>query len=226
LNDPSSLALYNEVFLFKNDPSRNELLFTRKSKSEQRTLQSVAHGLGLDYEYSRACYTVSICKPSALDGSTDSEPLGSSAPFATLGDTFEKFTTLFGDMEDIPVADSSSHMCEKHYAESLRTFRNQLSCTNADAPQLQPEFVGFGSSEAFSNDDLGNHLNIPTPSTSENLSIASSGIPTQVIPSACDDCCLFETACDGNRPICGACSSRGFICSYDFMSSAFQYVTK
>jgi hypothetical protein len=129
-------------------------------------------------------------------------------------------------MKDIPVADSSLHMCGKTYAETLCTFRNQLSCTNADAPQFQPVSVDLESVEEFFNDDLGNQSNIP--STSKSLSIASSGIPTQVIPSACVSCCLFEevSACDGNRPLCGVCSIRGFICSYNFMSSTFQYVMK
>jgi hypothetical protein len=201
-------------------------LFTRKSKSEQRTLQSVAHGLGLDYEYFRACYTVSICKPGVLDEPIDCEPLGSSAHFATLGDTLENFTTLFGDMGDIPVPDSSFHVCGNPHGESLRTFWNQPPSTNADAPQFQPVSVDLESVGEFFNDDLGNQSNIP--STSESLSIASSGIPTQVIPSACVSCCLFEevSACDGNRPICSVCSIRGFICSYNFMSSTFQYVMK
>jgi hypothetical protein len=65
LNDPSNLALYNQVFLFHNDFSRSEVLFSGHSNAEQRTLQSLAHRLGLDYEYSLATRTARICRPSA-----------------------------------------------------------------------------------------------------------------------------------------------------------------
>ena len=65
LNDPSNLALYNQIFLFHNDLSRSEVLFSGHSNAEQRTLQSLAHRLGLDYEYSLATRTVRICRPSA-----------------------------------------------------------------------------------------------------------------------------------------------------------------
>jgi hypothetical protein len=65
LNDPSNLALYNQIFLFHNNLSRSEVLFSGHSNAEQRTLQSLAHRLGLDYECSLATRTVRICRPSA-----------------------------------------------------------------------------------------------------------------------------------------------------------------
>jgi hypothetical protein len=52
MNDPLNLSYYSQLILFKNDHSRSEVLFGGLDKPQQRTIQSLAHGLDLEYEYS------------------------------------------------------------------------------------------------------------------------------------------------------------------------------
>lgn len=75
MNDPSILKLYNQIFLFQNDHSQNEILFTNRSHSEQNALQSLAHGLDLEYEYSLVTRTVRICRRTPSGDSMDCGPL-------------------------------------------------------------------------------------------------------------------------------------------------------
>ncbi|CAL8579623.1 Peptidyl-prolyl cis-trans isomerase pin4 [Xanthoria parietina] len=48
LNDPKNLEFYNEVLVFKNDPSRGELNFpTELTPQERRIVHTLAHNMGL-----------------------------------------------------------------------------------------------------------------------------------------------------------------------------------
>lgn len=52
MNDPSNLSLGMELIQFQTDLSKSELRQNNPDTSKQRILQSIAHGLGLEYEYS------------------------------------------------------------------------------------------------------------------------------------------------------------------------------
>ncbi|KUJ23554.1 uncharacterized protein LY89DRAFT_663965 [Mollisia scopiformis] len=67
MNNAANLELYSEVLLFKNDSSRDEVLFFHRSNAEQRTLQAIAHSLLLEYEYSAATKVIRISRPTSLD---------------------------------------------------------------------------------------------------------------------------------------------------------------
>jgi len=56
MNDPSNLALRDDLVRFQVDRSRHELrlVIGNDDKTRQRTLQSLAHSLDLNYEYSLA----------------------------------------------------------------------------------------------------------------------------------------------------------------------------
>lgn len=51
MNDPLNLALGSELVWFQADFSRTEFLYNNPDNLHQRTLQSLAHSLGLEYEY-------------------------------------------------------------------------------------------------------------------------------------------------------------------------------
>jgi hypothetical protein len=51
MNDPSNLSLYSELVRFQADHSKLEIRFSYPGNEMQRSLQSFAHGLGLEYEY-------------------------------------------------------------------------------------------------------------------------------------------------------------------------------
>jgi hypothetical protein len=67
LNDPTTLELYNQVLLFKNNVFEDKLLFPAPDKARQRTLQALAHKLDLECEYSVAKRTLRITRPVAED---------------------------------------------------------------------------------------------------------------------------------------------------------------
>jgi hypothetical protein len=62
MNNPRNLEFYTQILLFKNDISRECVLFRYLSSSEQRDLQFLAHSLSLEFEYSVATKTTKISR--------------------------------------------------------------------------------------------------------------------------------------------------------------------
>lgn len=62
MNDPTNLNLYSQMLLYKDDIFREELLFKDRSSSERQILHSLADGLALEFEYSKAIRTVTISR--------------------------------------------------------------------------------------------------------------------------------------------------------------------
>jgi hypothetical protein len=60
-----------------------EIKFTNSNYSQQRTIQSFAHYMGLDFEYSSVTHTTIITKatPFALHQSTEAESIGGASNF-------------------------------------------------------------------------------------------------------------------------------------------------
>jgi len=63
MNDPSNLALYGELMVFKSDMSKIEFIRNHPDRSLQKNLQAVAHYLGLEYEYSLGTRSARISRP-------------------------------------------------------------------------------------------------------------------------------------------------------------------
>lgn len=64
MNDESNLELYSKLLLFKNDLSRDEILWPHPENTLQRTLQSLAHRLNLEYEFSLGAQVARVSRPS------------------------------------------------------------------------------------------------------------------------------------------------------------------
>ncbi|KAE9369181.1 hypothetical protein N431DRAFT_45035 [Stipitochalara longipes BDJ] len=90
LNDPSTLEAYNQILLFKNNPSENELVFRSPDKSRHRTLLSLAHKLDLECEYTLATRTLKISQL-APESTFDT---------STIDDLLENVGGVFGDALD------------------------------------------------------------------------------------------------------------------------------
>ena len=72
MNDETNLDLYSQLLLFRNDILQDELLFYGPDKSRQRSLQALAHKLGLECEYSLGTQTVRISRsPQSPGQNTD-----------------------------------------------------------------------------------------------------------------------------------------------------------
>jgi hypothetical protein len=63
MNDPRNLAIYGQLYLFKNDLSLPEKTYPEPSKTQQFTLHGIACLLGLIYEYTHRTKTVTITRP-------------------------------------------------------------------------------------------------------------------------------------------------------------------
>jgi hypothetical protein len=63
MNNPRNLEFYSQILVFKNGSAKENILFAQSSSLEQRTLQSIAHSLSLEYEYSVATRNVTISRP-------------------------------------------------------------------------------------------------------------------------------------------------------------------
>jgi hypothetical protein len=103
MNDPVNLHAYSQLLLFKNDLSRENVLFSSKSSSEQRSLQAIAHGLSLEYEYSVTARNVRISRPFNLPTATGSVEVGSDdleiPDLETLNEAFTHEDFEFLDLE-------------------------------------------------------------------------------------------------------------------------------
>lgn len=73
MNDPQNLGLYSQILTFKNDTAREDLVFRDQVSSSQRSLQTLAHSLGLEYEYYLPGRTVRISRPE--DTSVEKSPI-------------------------------------------------------------------------------------------------------------------------------------------------------
>src|ERR1019366_5309328 len=63
MNDPSNLSLYSQLFLFRKELSEEDIRWRNPDTLQQRTLQSLAHHLGLEYEFSLATGIARISRP-------------------------------------------------------------------------------------------------------------------------------------------------------------------
>jgi hypothetical protein len=63
MNDPSNIALFSKIVGFQVDFSRTEFLYNNPDNVHQRTLQSLAHSLGLEYEYCLRARQARITRP-------------------------------------------------------------------------------------------------------------------------------------------------------------------
>ena len=63
MNDPSNIALFSKLVRFQVDFSRTEFLYNSPDNVHQRTLQSLAHSLGLEYEYCLRARQARITRP-------------------------------------------------------------------------------------------------------------------------------------------------------------------
>lgn len=66
MNDPTNLALYSQLVIFRSDQSRHELIQNNPDSLSQRTLQTLAHHLGLEFEYSLTTRNARISRPVAI----------------------------------------------------------------------------------------------------------------------------------------------------------------
>jgi hypothetical protein len=66
--DTSAGAIYHQMVVFQNDPSQHELIFNDPSPETQAYIQTLVHGLGLEFEYSSItkCARV-VLHPTILD---------------------------------------------------------------------------------------------------------------------------------------------------------------
>ncbi|KAH8668091.1 hypothetical protein BGZ60DRAFT_528428 [Tricladium varicosporioides] len=116
LNDQSNLDLYTRLVLFKNDKSQNETLWQNPDKCLQRSLQSLAHKLDLEYEYSLHTRVVRISRTTIPEVSMDLETEDIELlNFRSPGNNYGLPSTDLS-MPDSPVYDTnlSSSVCLPH----------------------------------------------------------------------------------------------------------------
>ena len=75
MNVPSNLALYGQLIVFKNDQTKQDINWHFPDNQLQRSLQSLAHHLELEYEYSLATRDATISQVMTVEsnGSTELE---------------------------------------------------------------------------------------------------------------------------------------------------------
>ena len=73
MNDITNLTLYGQLVVFKSDEPREEVIWHNPDISLQRTLQSLAHHLELEYEYSLGTRDVRVTRTAPVQHLEDFE---------------------------------------------------------------------------------------------------------------------------------------------------------
>jgi hypothetical protein len=190
LNDPSILILYNQIFLFQNDHSQSEILFINRSYSEQKALQSLAHGLNLEYEYSLVTRTVRICRRTPSGDSLNCGP----GYFDFLNCEYLQDIERWSEATlDIPVT--------VHDTRSI-AWASTYELTISEGPP----FSGL--------EDFDSELH-PFAGNFGQKAFAENGSPDESLGSLrCDNCYAFGIYCDNQRPACGSCTWSKTSCYY------------
>jgi len=103
MNDPASLLVYTELVRFQVEVATPEARFSYPGNETQRLLQSFAHGLGLEYEYSLDSREARITR-ALISGSTDAgTPAFGSVPSEAERQGCEN---IFGDTANILANDT------------------------------------------------------------------------------------------------------------------------
>lgn len=201
LNDPFILMLYNQIFLFQNDLSREEILFTNPSYSEQHALQSISHGLNLEYEYSLATRTVRICRRTLSGDSTSCDSGYSDFQNYKPPKDIERWSEALFDMPmpDIDTGNISSISANEPTMYEDPPFSRLENC-NSEVRR----FVDKSGQNAFAEN--------------EKLEESLSSL-------GCDSCSVLDIYCDGQRPSCGSCTWSQTSCYYKSLSQSPLYVS-
>jgi hypothetical protein len=125
MNDPSNLELYSRLVRFQADISQEYVAFDSPDKSQQRTLHSFAHGLGLEYEYSRATKEVRITGAESVVSEPNLDAsINNSSTLACSGvtETIAQLPELAPDsailQEDPPFTDNHDFLAELDFFSS------------------------------------------------------------------------------------------------------------
>jgi hypothetical protein len=89
MNDPSTLAFYSKMLLFKNDISQTIVSFDNPTKPEQRILQSLAHALELEYDHNTLVRQAYISRTGVWQSNLE-----------TSGNAATEFTRALVDLEE------------------------------------------------------------------------------------------------------------------------------
>jgi hypothetical protein len=173
------------MVLFKNNPFEDTLLFHSPDKSRQRTLQSLAHKLDPECEYTVATRTVKISR-SFPESSIHLEPAtGAPINFSQLGsvggafgDISDNTFKLFGD-----TSCSDTVFGMHHFDQPLEGTPNRLRQSNENSSTL----LDLESENSFSPDEMNlpeNHIT-STPRDSEIIQNIMQ--QSRQIPGFCQD---------------------------------------
>jgi hypothetical protein len=175
-------------------------LFTNRSYSEQHALQSISHGLNLEYEYSLATRTVRICRPAPSGDSTSCDSGYSDFQNYKPPKHIERWSEA---LLDIPMPDIDT---------------GNISSISANEPTINedPFFSGLENCNSEARrfvDKSGQKASAETELPEESLS-----------PLGCDSCYVLEIYCDGRRPSCGSCAWSETSCYYKRLLRTPLYV--
>jgi hypothetical protein len=142
MNDDSNLELYSQLYLFKNTSVKDELIFYDPNKERQRVLQSLAHKLDLECEYSLDTRIVRITRSSPENGESSESQNFDLVGIGNFGDgdgLFDNFLGLEAVGSEDFVAGSPSWTAIQEVNNSMPGFERTAEYNYLDEiyPSLQ-----------------------------------------------------------------------------------------
>ena len=200
MNNPRNLEFYSQILVFRNDLSREYLLFKSLSNLEQRDLQFLAHSLSLEFEYSVATKTARVSRQVSLEmeGSTRLENTGlddeQTANHTIPGINLESDFEFLDFTHDAGNADLEGEFDANHLTRYGGLAEHSAAVTEP------PSDVGIDLERTSRALDNNSH---------DPLMQELSDISTFLI---CTTCHPYKDRCDGKELECHSCQFSGLTC--------------
>ncbi|KAI0713265.1 hypothetical protein C8Q76DRAFT_457500 [Earliella scabrosa] len=180
LNDPSTLEIYSRILLFKDDPMRDELAFSRTlSPKQRRVVHLVAQKLGV-YHYSVGEGEERYAVVTRIDPNPAGRQTLSRAPPSYLSPTSPMGAQTLRVKKSMPDMKSLQAQAPRLQTRSSNGNIREGYATIASPSRRSPGFAAlFGNSGAFGN---GGIPPVPTlPASVSGLSSGGMDSPTGVV---------------------------------------------
>jgi hypothetical protein len=232
LNDRANLTFYTRLVQFQMDSSQHETMFKNPNSSEQRTLHSLAHEMGLEYEHSLETRTVRITRAIRQEEEASIERQVSgimdlNLPVPLEGGVFDFINfdppEAPGELLDDSFCLSNAMNVDSTLAnhEKYGTYLSEICISSTDFPALNSDYdseiyplsTSFDITGGFS---VSTSMQTYQPPPPQQQPLPNAGRRNLFRASqACESCRSRKLSCHGQKPTpCNNCIEKSILCNY------------
>ncbi|KAF8864006.1 hypothetical protein BDZ45DRAFT_74428 [Acephala macrosclerotiorum] len=146
MNDPWTLSCYSQMIIFQNDSSRLHFVFEDPSHTQQQVIQSLAHRVGLEYEYNLLTRRAVVSRPSFLPHATIPDPFWDQ--YNVVPEAMDSLDLALQNLHTEPVQATSHPGFEAATAEPISREENVISGFGFDPSRYSMLMEGLERTES------------------------------------------------------------------------------